>query len=147
MNNSGFRYAATFHRESDGGYVVHFPDFTYGVTQGDSLPESLDMAQDLLICLIEDYIDRGVALPRPKNRRSPRARWVVLPLLTQAKLRLRQALRRSGMRPQALARKLRVGAAELDAILDIGVPTPIETVEAAFRALDKRLSVVVVDAA
>ena len=39
-----------------GGYVVTFPDFGYGVTQGETDAEAMEMAQDLLMLTIGDYI-------------------------------------------------------------------------------------------
>lgn len=39
-----------------GGYVVTFPDFGYGVTQGETEAEAMDMAQELLMLTISDYI-------------------------------------------------------------------------------------------
>jgi len=39
-----------------GGYVVTFPDFGYGVTQGETDAESMAMAQDLLMLTIGDYM-------------------------------------------------------------------------------------------
>ena len=46
-----------------GGYVVTFPDFGYGVTQGETKEEAKEMAQDLLILTIGDYIREGKPLP------------------------------------------------------------------------------------
>ena len=37
-----------------GGYVVTFPDFGYGVTQGETDQEAMEMAQDLLMLTIGD---------------------------------------------------------------------------------------------
>ena len=59
-------YLALF--ESDrkaGGYVVTFPDFGYGVTQGETDAEAKDMAQDLLMLTIGDYIKELKPFPSP----------------------------------------------------------------------------------
>jgi len=37
-----------------GGYVVTFPDFGYGVTQGENEEEAMEMALDLLMSTIGD---------------------------------------------------------------------------------------------
>ena len=39
-----------------GGYVVTFPDFGYGATQGETEGEAMEMAQDLLLLTIGDYV-------------------------------------------------------------------------------------------
>lgn len=41
-------YPAIFHKEEDGGYSLHFPDLPGCVSEGDTLKEAFDMAQDAL---------------------------------------------------------------------------------------------------
>ena len=41
-------YPAIFHPEEQGGYSVTFPDLLGCVTEGDTLPEAIDMATDAL---------------------------------------------------------------------------------------------------
>ena len=53
-----------------GGYTVTFPDFGYGVTQGETDEEAMEMAQDLLMLTIGDYIREGKPLPVPARRRA-----------------------------------------------------------------------------
>ena len=38
-------YPAIFHPEDDGGFYIYFPDIENCYTQGDDLPDSIDMAQ------------------------------------------------------------------------------------------------------
>jgi len=57
-------YPALFSPDrSKGGFVVTFPDFGWGVTQGDSEREAMEMAADLLHFLIADRIQKQQALP------------------------------------------------------------------------------------
>jgi len=43
-------YPALFEPDHEaGGFVVTFPDFGRGVTQGDAVEEATEMAQDLLV--------------------------------------------------------------------------------------------------
>ena len=43
-------YQALFEPDLEaGGYVVTFPDFSYGVTQGETDREAMEMARDLLM--------------------------------------------------------------------------------------------------
>ena len=62
-----------------GGYVVTFPDFEYGVTQGETDAEAMDMAQDLLMLNIGDYIKESKPLPVPRRHRGAKFRPVALP--------------------------------------------------------------------
>ena len=51
-----------------GGYVVTFPDFGYGASQGESEQKAMEMARDLLMLTIEDHIREG--RPLPPDRKS-----------------------------------------------------------------------------
>jgi predicted RNase H-like HicB family nuclease len=55
------------HLEPDpaGGFVVTFPDFGYGVTEGDSREEALGHASDLLETLVASAIADNEDLPAP----------------------------------------------------------------------------------
>ena len=68
-----------------GGYVVTFPDFGYGVTQGETDEEAMAMARDLLMLRIGDFIRASRPLPAPKRRRGAKFRPVSLSALQSAK--------------------------------------------------------------
>lgn len=38
-------YPAIFHKSKEGGYVVVFPDFDYGATEGKTLEQAMEMAK------------------------------------------------------------------------------------------------------
>lgn len=48
--------------KTDDGYCVHIPDFDVG-TQGDTIPEAMEMARDAIGLLGIDYEDDGKELP------------------------------------------------------------------------------------
>src|SRR5438309_6336010 len=88
-----------------GGYVVTFPDFGYGVTQGESDEEALAMARDLLMLTIGDFIRAGKPLPVPTRRRGAKFRSVPLPALQTAKVDLYTAFLGSGLKKAEFARR------------------------------------------
>lgn len=50
-------YPAIFYKAIEGGYVVMFPDFNNGGTQGETLDEAMEMSQDYIgTWLYDDYI-------------------------------------------------------------------------------------------
>ena len=59
-----FIYPAKFVEAEEGGYNVTFPDFTGGITCGDTLQESLDMAEDCLGGLLFAYEEEKWELPK-----------------------------------------------------------------------------------
>jgi len=130
-----------------GGFVVTFPDFGYGVTQGDTLEEATEMAQDLLEGLISDWVDRGGDLPKPSKRRGRHYRVVSLPALQSAKVELYQAFRTSGMRKAELARRIGIPKSNLDRLFDLKHQSRFDQLEAAFAALKKHIWVEVRGAA
>ena len=52
-----------------GGYVVEIPDFAIG-TQGDSIPEAMEMARDAIGLMGIDMEDHGKSLPIPPTLES-----------------------------------------------------------------------------
>jgi predicted RNase H-like HicB family nuclease len=79
-------YPALFSPDPEkGGFVVTFPDFGWGVTQGESEQEAMEMATDLLHILIADRIGKQETLPRVQKRRGARYRLVRLAALEAAK--------------------------------------------------------------
>src|ERR1017187_4786243 len=89
-----------------GGYTVTFPDFGYGVTQGESDKEAMEMAQDLLMLTIGDFIRRSRPLPKVKHHRGSKFRPVELAALQAAKVDLYTAFLASGMQKAELARRI-----------------------------------------
>jgi predicted RNase H-like HicB family nuclease len=59
-------YPAIFHEADEGGYWIKFPEFLGG-TQGDTLNEAMQMAQDFLAGILATYIEEGHELPVPSN--------------------------------------------------------------------------------
>lgn len=141
-------YPAHFEPDQEaGGFVVTFPDFCYGVTQGDTLEEATEMAQDLLEGLVSDLIEQGEELPKPSKRRGPHYRFVSLPALQSAKAELYRAFRASGMRKAELARRIGIPKSNLDRLFDLKHQSRLDQLEAAFAALNKHIWVEVRGAA
>jgi len=143
-----FQYPAIFDPDpNDGSFTVTFPDFGYGVTQGSTLSEAEDMAADLLACLMTDSMDNRADFPKPGKLRGKKIRTVSLPALLDAKANLYVAMRTAGIRKAELARRLGCQKSQIDRLLDFKNSTRMEHIEAAFRALGKRIVIEVQDAA
>ena len=141
-------YAALFEPDRKaGGFVVTFPDFRYGVTQGDTLEEATEMAQDLLEGLISDLIEGGDDLPKASKHRGRHYRPVTLPALQSAKVKLYQAFRASGLRKAELARRIGMPKSNLDRLFDLKHQSRLDRLETAFAALNKHIWVEVRGAA
>ena len=58
-------YPAVFHTAEEGGFWVSFPDFPECLTQGDSMEEAYEMANEALGLTITDRLTDHEALPVP----------------------------------------------------------------------------------
>ena len=56
-------YTVVLLREADGGFVVQVPALRGCWTQGDTVPEALDMAKDAIRCHLGALAKDGVAPP------------------------------------------------------------------------------------
>lgn len=130
-----------------GGYVVTFPDFGYGATQGETDEEAMEMAQDLLILTIEDYIREGKRLPVARRRRGAKFRPVSLSALQGAKVDLYAAFLKSGLRKAEFARHIGIPKTHVERLFSLRHCSRLDQIEAAFAALGKRLHVEARDAA
>lgn len=124
-----------------GGYVVTFPDFGYGVTQGETEVEAMEMAQDLLMLTIGDYIRESRPLPAPKRHRGSRFRPVPLPALQAAKVDLYVAFLASGLKKAEFARRIGIPKTHIERLFSLRHHSRLDQLEAAFGALGKRLHV------
>ena len=140
-------YQGLFESAEEGGFVVTFPDFEFGVTQGDSEAEALEMAADSLALVIESYIEQGKPLPAPVQRRGRKYRAVRLPATQAAKVELYRLFLASGKRKVELARALGIPKTTVDRLFDLGHHTRFDQLEAAFAVFSKRLAVDILDAA
>ncbi|MEO8100555.1 MAG: type II toxin-antitoxin system HicB family antitoxin [Acidobacteriota bacterium] len=141
------KYQALFDPDPKGGFVVTFPDFDWGVTQGDSEEEAHEMAADALSMVITHYIHEGIALPVPRKHRGRHYRAVRLPALVAAKAALYSAFLQSGIRKSELARRLNIPRMNVDRLFDPKHNSRLEQIEAALRVIGKELDITIRDAA
>ena len=72
-----YNYPVEIERDEDGRYVVAFPDFGWGATDGATRDEALAEARDLLRELIASAMREGNDLPEPS--RTTKRRPLVVP--------------------------------------------------------------------
>ncbi len=140
-------YSARFELDRpSGSYTVTFPDFDWGVTQGDDLDDAMEMARDLLKILLDDCIRNRKILPVP-SRRGRGYHAVSLRAIEEAKIALYAAVREAGLRNADLARRLRQPVAHVRRLLDLRRRSKMDELEAAFGALGKSIEIEIRSAA
>ena len=142
------RYLALFEPDRKaGGYVVTFPDFGYGVTQGETAEEAMEMAQDLLMLTIGDCMRGSRPLPAPRRHRGSKFRPVPLPALQAVKVDLYTAFLEAGFMKAEFARRIGIPKTHIDRLFSLRHHSRLNQIESAFAALGKRLHVEVRNAA
>ena len=141
-----YNYPAEVERDEDGRYVVAFPDFGWGATDGATLDEALAEARDLLRELIAATMREGEGLPKP-SRATRRRPLVVPPVPIALKAALYEAFRKAGMSQRRLARDLDIAESEVRRMLNPDHATKAATLDRALRRLGKHVSVTVGEAA
>jgi antitoxin HicB len=135
-------YLALFEPDRQaGGYVVTFPDFGYGVTQGETGEEAMEMARDLLMLTIGDYIRESRPLPVPRRRRGSTFRPVPLPALQAAKVDLYTAFLESGLKKAEFARRIGIPKTHIERLFSLRHRSRLDQIESAFAALGRRLHI------
>ena len=141
-----YNYPAVIERDADGRYVVSFPDFGWGATDGATRDEALAEARDLLRELIAATMREGSDLPEP-SRATKRRPLVVPPVPIALKAALYEAFRNAGVSQRHLARDLEVAESEVRRMLNPDHATKAGAIDRALRRLGKRASVTVGEAA
>ncbi len=125
----------------DGKFIlVTFPDVPPAITQGNNRAHALEMAKEALELSMEFYFDdrRPVPMPSPPKRGQA---LVELSPSVAAKVLLLNEMLRQKVRPIDLARRLGTTKQEVNRLTNLRHPTKIDRIDAALRALGKRLYV------
>ena len=110
-------YPALFEPQPEGGYLITFPDFDWGISQGDAEEDS--------------------------RLRGRKYRLIRLPAMQAATAELYRQFRASGLRKIDLASRMGIPKTVVDRLFDLDRHTRMNQIEAAFAALGKRLDIVV----
>ncbi|MFL6199316.1 MAG: type II toxin-antitoxin system HicB family antitoxin [Thermoanaerobaculia bacterium] len=132
--------------ETDGGFVVTFPDVPEAITQGNDVTDALVQAADALEEAIAGRIRRGDSIPEPSKAR-PDQPVVLVPALTAAKAALYLALREAGISKSELAGRLGCDEKEVRRLLDPKHLSKLPGIQKALAALGKGIAVRLVDEA
>lgn len=139
------RYRVKLSKDSNGTILVDVPAVPEAHTFGESRDEALLRAVDALETALMGYIEDRREIPAADF--APRSAFIVLPALTEAKLALYRAMRKSRVGKAELGRRLNWHLPQVDRLLDLRHASRLDRLEAAFRVLGKCLSVEIHEAA
>jgi antitoxin HicB len=132
------RYPVRLKAAEEGGYVVTFPDIPEAITQGEDVEDALHHAADALESALDFYFEDRRPVPVPSKPKRGQ-RLVELPPSVAAKVLLLNEMLRQKVRPAELARRIGTTPQEVNRLTNIRHTTRIDRVDAALRALGKRL--------
>ena len=136
-----FTYPALFEPgDADGIVVASFPDVPEAITEGEGQADARRMASDALGTALLAYVRASRALPRPGRLARGLEAITVEPDIA-AKLAVLLAFEEVGISQREFARRLGKDEREVRRILDPMHPTKIGALDAALRALGRRLIV------
>lgn len=134
------RYPVRLRPAKEGGYIVTFPDIPEAITQGDDIDDALLHGADALESALEFYFEKRRAVPSP-SKPKPGQKTIELPVSVSAKVLLLNEMLRQRVRPADLARRIGTTPQEVNRLTDLRHTSKIDRVDAALRALGKRLVV------
>jgi antitoxin HicB len=135
-----FQYPVTLTPDSNGTFLVTFPDVPEANSVGDDEEEALLNALDALKSALEIYFDEKRPIPLPSKPKKGQPA-VTLPALETSKVLLWNEMLTQKVRKAELARRLNVHMPQIDRLFDLRHSSKMEFVEQAAQALGKKLEV------
>lgn len=133
--------------EENGHFWSSCKDLPEAHSAGDTLEELLANAVEGIQLALSIYVDQGRAIPVASTPKDGSRHVVYQPVQVVAKAVLWNAMVEQGLRVADLARLLGVSHPTASRLVDFEHNSKIEQVEAALKALGKRLEVISVKAA
>ena len=135
-----FRYPANFEPEEEGGFTVTFPDVRGAITCGDTHEEAYELAQDALAIMLESAVREG-RVPPSASRQKVGQTMVEVTALDASKLSLGIEMNNARITKTELATRLGIDEKEARRILAVGHNTKLDTLEAAFKAIGRKITI------
>jgi len=131
--------------EAEDGVTITFPDVPEAITCGDSREEAFSRAADALVTALSFYTETDVAIP--VSSAAEGRPTVAVPALEAVKLALNESMVAAGISNAELGRRIGCDEKAVRRLRDLLHRSKIEQLEAALRALGKRVAVAVLQAA
>lgn len=135
-------YPVELERLDNGAVLATFPDVPGAMTQGDDEELALHWAQDALLVTLAGYMELGRDIPPPSP--ADGRELIPVPPMPAMKLAIYQAMREQRLTRVALAERLGVDEKMVRRLLDLDHASKLSQLEAALRALGRRVLIDVV---
>lgn len=127
--------------EPDGAHwLATFPDIPEAITGAETLEETIELANDVLLSSFDFYFEdkRPVPMPSPVAEGD---RFVIVPPSVVAKVLLLNTMLEQKVSQVELAKRMHTRPQEVQRIIDLGHTTKIDRLEAALSVMGKHLEI------
>lgn len=121
-------------------FVVTFRDIPEAITQGYTYDEAIEMAEDALLTAMDFYFEDNRPVPSPSQPQKDEV-LITLPVSASTKVMLLNLLLEEHVSQAELAKRMGIRPQQVTRIVNLEHTTKIDTVEQAFKALGKKLSI------
>lgn len=135
------KYNINIQEDTNGEYLVTFPDAPEAVTTVEKLSELQVQAVDALISAFDFYIEDKKPIPVPQHIGVD---YITLPVGLAAKVYLYNEWLASNLKKTDIASKIGVAPSNLDRLFNLRYRSKIEAIEQALGALGKHLDIKIV---
>lgn len=126
--------------KGDQAFVVTFRDIPQAITQGYTYDEAIEMAEDALLTAMDFYFEDNRPVPSPSQPQKDEV-LITLPVSASTKVMLLNLLLEEHVSQAELAKRMGIRPQQVTRIVNLEHTTKIDTVEQAFKALGKKLSI------
>ena len=133
-------YPLTMTPDTNGTFLVQFPDIPEAVTVAEDETEALVNGLEALEAAIEIYFDEKRVVPVPSKVKRGQLS-ITLPALVTAKVLLANEMVIQGVRKADLARRLGAHMPQVDRLVDLKHSSKLESIELAFQKLGKSIDI------
>lgn len=126
--------------KGDQAFVVTFRDIPEAITQGYTYDEAIEMAEDALLTAMDFYFEDNRPVPSPSQPQKDEV-LVTLPVSASTKVMLLNLLLEEHVSQAELAKRMGIRPQQVTRIVNLEHTTKIDTVEQAFKALGRKLSI------
>lgn len=133
-------YPVKLSPDTNGTILAVVPDLPEVVTFGGNREEALARVVEVIEDCLGEYIARRVPIPAPSPAKRGQ-KLAAVSALVEMKLAIHQTMIEGRVSKAELARRLNCHLPQVDRLLDLGHASRLDQIEAALRALGKRLAV------
>lgn len=132
------RFRVRLTPDDNGTLLVTCPDLPEVTSFGEDEADALIRAADAVETALQGRINDRLEIPRPSRGGE---RFVALSAMVAAKIEIYRAMQAANLRKAELARRLGWHMPQIDRLLNLSHASKLDQIEAAARALGRRLDI------